>query len=285
MEPIRLRVADPDVDDAAHLPAEAGREVPGVKVDLVEQARLHEAGQTAEVIEAIDGRALELHRRIRGRRAADDDHVGLRRASHAGHVLDGLQRIAARARHAEQLVPCEAALGDLAGRRFDRGGRAELQRGGLLRGPAGLQSVSHRGELAGGDVFVGRQGRALRGRELDVKPSRRERLEAKRPRRVAVKARAMQRAARRREVMAGSLVSKAEGEPALCSRHARPRDRRVTGSAVAEARSSADTVGHCPLGSPAGAGVVLRRRIGYGGVRVETRRALRRHGRCWRGLC
>jgi hypothetical protein len=129
------------------------------------------------VVQAIDRGTLELHLGVRGRRATNDDEFRLGRASHPGHVFDGLQRIAARARHLQQLFPAEAALGDLARGGLDGGSRAELQRGHSARLSGDLHPINHRRELTGRDVFVGFERNPLGGGEQDVKPPRRERRE------------------------------------------------------------------------------------------------------------
>ena len=179
VQPVGLRVAETDVDDAAHLASEARREVARVEVDLVQQSRLHEAGQAAEVIEAIDGGALELHLGVRGRRAANDD-VGLSRASHAGHVFDGPQRIAAGSGHAQQLLSAEAALRDLARWGFDGGRGTELQRSRFSGRPVDVHAVGDRGELARGDLLLDCQRSAILRGDPQAVSGRGQLLETKR---------------------------------------------------------------------------------------------------------
>ena len=81
---------------------------------------------------------------------------GLRRPADAGHVLDGAQRIAARAGHAQQLLArCRLRLVTSRGGRLDGGGRAELQRRLVSRGGVRrLQAIGHGREIAGGDLLV-----------------------------------------------------------------------------------------------------------------------------------
>ena len=183
VQTVGLRIAEPDIDDAAHLASEPRREISGVEVDLVQQSRLHEARQTAEVIEAIHRGAFELHLGVGGRRAANDD-VGLGRASDAGHVFDGPQRIATGSGHPYELLAGEAPFRDLAGRRLDGGRRAEFQSRPLVRPTARVHAVGDRSQLAGGDVLVDSKRRPSGRGERDVKSPRRKRLEMKRARRI-----------------------------------------------------------------------------------------------------
>ena len=71
-----LRLAQTDVDDAAHHAPVLGAEVAGVEVDLVEHLGRHDAGETAEVVDERHRRAVDERLRIGGAGAAHEEQAG-----------------------------------------------------------------------------------------------------------------------------------------------------------------------------------------------------------------
>ena len=114
---VLLRLAQADVDDAAHRAAVLRAEVAGIEVDLLEHLGGDDRGEAAEVVDERDRRAVDEDCVSCGRRAAHDEEPGeRRRARDAGQVLERAQRVAVGAGDAIDLALLERALDHLARR-------------------------------------------------------------------------------------------------------------------------------------------------------------------------